>query len=57
MFLETMYTEIQKKYLPLCNVSGYAVIRLYVQRIIVAYVRNKHKKLISLHLYIYIYNY
>jgi len=56
MFLERMYAEIQNKYLPLCSVSGYAVTRLYVQRIIIAYVRNKHKKLISLHLYIQLLN-
>ena len=40
-----MYTEIQTKYLPLCNVSGYAVIRLYVQQINITYMRNKHKKI------------
>jgi len=36
MFLERMCTEIQNKYLP--------VIRLYVQQINIAYMRNKRTK-------------
>jgi len=44
MLLEIMYTEKEKKYLPLCSVSRYAVKRFYVQQIIMDYTRNEHIK-------------